>query len=394
MIDDSEHDNKVLKSRLVPVLKRVIAKNNHPYVLVYWSRHERHKDLIQNDIFINDLENRAPIGYLSASKSDYFNFDGTRTDDYDEKINSLFENIVKEISKAPVYSYLLEWENNVHLSADKTLQSVFNADMTMKEWNNNANYIFSSLGLAFLGKHFFKAGGEHKINAGKLALSSIHRDNLEHSIFNSTVSNVQELEYNQEEANPNVPTINFNLNISRDVNDISESGVVVNFQNEESSFKQLLHKLISFFGLKKIISNEKPDISEKLLKKEAETEHKRIRDEIKKEWKKIGVVVTPVCDFAQRNKVYDRVVKGLLIPTNYSQYIESSSEAIFTLPFNLAWENKEYIMALDFRYFITCDLTDKKLDPLFRLRQELLSEIQSKLSRHINRQGILVLPNK
>jgi len=391
LIDDSEHENKVLKARLVPVLKKVIAKNNHPYVLIYWSRHERHKNLIEDEIFDEDLKDRAPIAYLSATKSDYFDFDGSKTEDFDEKIVSLFQRIEKEISKSPAYSYLLEWENKVHLSADRTLQSVFNADITMKDWNNNANYIFSSLGLAFLGKHFYIAEVEHKINAGNLALSSILRDNLEHFIFNSGVSNVQELEFDREDANPNMSNINFNLNISRDVKDISESGVIIEFQEEESSFKQLLHKLISFFGLKMKIKNNKPDISEQILKKEAESEHKRIRSEIKKKWKKIGVVVTPVCDFAQRNKIYDRVVKGLLIPLDYAEYVENSSEAIFTLPFDLVWDEKEYILVLDFRYFITCDLNKEEVIPLFRLRQELLSEIQSRLSRHINRQGILVL---
>lgn len=48
-------------------------------------------------------------------------------------------------------------------------------------------------------------------------------------------------------------------------------------------------------------------------------------------------------------------------------------------------------MILDFRYFTTATLTTENVKGLFRIRQELLAEIQSKLARHINRQGILFL---
>ncbi|MDD3692191.1 MAG: hypothetical protein PHO77_08960 [Bacteroidales bacterium] len=70
LIDDSEHPNKVLKARLIPVLERVISEENYPYVLIYWTRHNEseHKDLIEKEIFNNDLANRKPIAFLSAIK--------------------------------------------------------------------------------------------------------------------------------------------------------------------------------------------------------------------------------------------------------------------------------------------------------------------------------------
>ena len=56
LIDNSEHENKVLKSRLIPVINRIISLNNYPYIIVYWSRHEHHKNLIEDDIFKSKYE--------------------------------------------------------------------------------------------------------------------------------------------------------------------------------------------------------------------------------------------------------------------------------------------------------------------------------------------------
>jgi hypothetical protein len=49
-------------------------------------------------------------------------------------------------------------------------------------------------------------------------------------------------------------------------------------------------------------------------------------------------------------------------------------------------------MILDYRYLKTTELKDERF--LFRAKQNLLSEVQSKLARHINRQGILYLEDR
>ena len=123
--------------------------------------------------------------------------------------------------------------------------------------------------------------------------------------------------------------------------------------------------------------------------------HTKIKKEIKKSWVKLAVVVTPVCDFVQKeNKIYDRIVKGLLIPSKYRNFIDEKSEAVYVLPITINYNSKEYILILDFRYFSTTELSAANATPIFRLRQELLAEIQSKLARHINRQGILFLDER
>lgn len=395
LIDDSEHPNKVLKARLIPVLERVISEENYPYVLIYWTRHNgsEHKDLIEKEIFNNDLANRKPIAFLSAIKGDYFNFDGSLTDDFNEKLDGLFDKIDILISQHPAYSHLINWENQVHLSADSTLQSIFSS-YNDSEWDNNANYTLNKLGEAYLGKHYKTAEIEEKIKGSFISLSTVFKDILEHNIQNQTIENKDSLEYTEDAVIKSINSLNLSLNTTNYVKEIAESGNVLELQDKDSVFKKILFNVLSFFNVIHSIKNENPDISQDILKKTADKQFKEIRKEIEKVWRKIYVVVTPVCDFAQKKSAYDRVVKGVLIPKKYKEFIEDRSEAVFIIPFVIEIDGIECFLVLDFRYFITTDLTQENVSGLFRIRQELLSEIQSKLSRHINRQGILLIDER
>lgn len=393
LIDNSEHSNKVLKGRLIPVLERVISEENYPYVLIYWSRHEHHKTLIEDEIFNEELGNRKPIGFLSAVKSDYFNLDGSLTDDFNNKLEELFEKINEVISEHPAYSYLINWENQVHYSADETLQNIFSPSND-SNWNNNANYTLNKLGEAYLGKHYKTAENKDKIKGSFISLSTVFKDTLEHNIQNNTINDEQNLEYDEDAVLKSVNSLNLSLNTANYIKNIKESGNVLEFNESDSVFKNLLFGILSFFKIRNSIKASDPDISTDVLKKSAGKEFKKIRKEIEKVWRKVCVVVTPICDFAQKKNIYDRAVKGLLIPIEYRDYIEDKSEAVLLIPFVIELDDNEYYLALDFRYFITTDLAQENVTGLFRIRQEMLAEVQSKLSRHINRQGILIIDER
>jgi hypothetical protein len=397
LIDNGEHENKVLKSKLIPVINRVISDNNYPYLIVYWSRHEHHKTLIENDIFENDLIAKKPIGYISAEKSTFFDLEGNNMEDFDDKIQELFKNISEKFDDYQSYKVLLDWENQVHDSADKTLQNIFSAYHQFENWTNNSNFIINKLGKAYLGNYFEGSNPEDKIKASLVSFNSIFKDTLESNVYNLEIQNPVELIYNNDETDKNliVSTINEKLNLSKDIKNLSESGNIIVYDEKEELFGKLLNRLLSLFKVRNNVKQKNGEaiLDEAILKKLTGKEFDSIKKDIKQSWKKISVVVTPVCDFVQKNNnIYDRVVKGILIPKDYREYIDDKSEAIFTCPFSINHGGIDYIMALDFRYFITTELTkENNITPIYRIRQELLAEIQSKLARHINRQGILFL---
>ena len=397
LIDDSEHENKVLKSRLLPVLDRIISKDNYPYVIIYWSRHERHKDLLENDIFSNELKLKRPIGFLSAAKSQFFNLDGQPTDDINEKIEELLAKVNSLIGSLPAYGYLVGWENQVHLSTDNTLQNVFCAYHSFESWSDNANYLINKFGKSYSGKFYDSQTPEDKLKSSFQAFNTVFMDSLEYSTSTSTIHNAVELEYDEKLVDKSsIFSINKNLLITDDRGPIDYPGAVTEDLNEKSDaiFNELLNNSIGSKSIDTEIRLDKAN-REKSTKEIGTLANKfrsGLRKSIRTNWKKIYVVVTPLCDYVQAKFANSRGVKGMLISSEYTKYIDDKSEAIFISPEFIIDESK-WVIVLNFRYFFTAHGYDgvKGLNPLFRVRLQLLAEIQSKLARHISRQGILFL---
>lgn len=372
LIDDGEHPDIVLKGKLIPVLKKVVSENNYPYVLIYWSRHQskRDKDLIEKEIFGKDLKDRKPIAYLSAIKSDFFNLKGDITDDYEDKIKGLFEKINLLISKSYSYSYLLNWENKVHISADKTLEEIFSAYNKFENWEDNANYIFNKLGLSFSGSLYKAQNAEGKIKSSYNALSIVFSDTLERSLNNCSIDNPKILEVpNNIKDFESVFNINKKLLISEEVEPIHYSGTIIEI-------------------LDKKLNKEYENLLDIILLKTTK------KDGIIGSWINIWLNVTPLCDTVQGKIVFHRLVRGILVPKEFSKSF-FSNEAIYISP-SFTYKSNDYSIILDFRQFFTLPKLRKSKNrkSIFRIRQQILAEIQSKLARHINRQGVLFLDEK
>ncbi|HTN68964.1 MAG TPA: hypothetical protein VLZ33_05830 [Dysgonamonadaceae bacterium] len=106
--------------------------------------------------------------------------------------------------------------------------------------------------------------------------------------------------------------------------------------------------------------------------------------------------VTPLCDKVQNKHRKIRAIKGIIIEEKFAENLDKKTEALFVSPpFFLENDEKSFVLVLNFRYFFTYPTDQKLLDtlmhinPIFRLRSTIISEIQSKLARHVNRQGIL-----
>lgn len=372
LIDDGEHPDKVLKARLLPVLESVISEDNYPYVIIYWSRHQtkRDKDLIEKEIFGKELVQRRPIAFLSAIKSDYFNLDGSFTDDYDDKINVLFKNIASIISKHSAYCYLLNWENKVHLSADKTLEEIFSSYNKFENWADNANYVINKLGLSYSGKAFNTKNAENKIKSSYNALNIVFSDTLENATNNCKILNSKVLKVSSSTQNlESISSINKKLLISDENDPIFYSGAVI--------------ELTGIY-----LNIEYESLLDTILKSTAK------RNDIVNKWKKIWLNVTPLCDSVQGKVIFHRLIRGFLIPKEYHKTFHTNEAVYISPPF--VFEKIDYCIVLDFRQFFTLAQMNKSKNrkSIFRVRQQLLAEIQSKLSRHINRQGILFLDDR
>lgn len=372
LLDDGVQTDKVLKARLIPVIKRIISKDNYPYLVIYWSRHQNTSDkkLIEKEIFGKDLKDRKPISFLSAVKSDFFKLDGSLTDDFDNRIAGLFSKIETLISKSPSYSYLINWENKVHISADKTLEEIFSSYNKFANWSDNANYLLNKLGSSYSGKAFESQSAKERIKSSYNALNIVFADTLENTLNNSGVTSAKKLKVSKTAKNlESVNSINKKLLISDEIEPMNYSGTVIQISDEklDAEYENLLDTILNNKGKKA---------------------------EIIASWKKMWLNVTPLCDTVQGKIVFHRLVRGILVSKEFSKTFYSN-EAIYVSP-SFTFDKKDYCIVIDFRQFFTLTQLGKSKNrkSIFRIRQQLLAEIQSKLSRHINRQGILFLDEK
>lgn len=404
---DALKTEKEIKSTIIPVLDRIISAQNYPYLLIFWSRHEQeHSDLIKK-IFLNELKDKAPISFLSLRKSDYFKLDGGKTTLHEKKIPLLFSRIKKAMNKFSIYSHIMTWENLVHEAADKTVEQVFKIEKTKNLWDKNSKYLFYKLAHSYSGKSLANQMALEQIKSGFYSLNFIFSDSLEDSILNGFAdANVEALDNSNHENHEMLYTLNKRILFSEEKSDKYSPGIIFEVhpvgQKDKHGYDDMLSTWINreiFYKTfekdsKKEIKGSKGKVRASKLKKFRENKLKELRKSMREDWKKIEVNVTPICDHVQGKSIYCRFIPGLIINSKYFSYFNSSSEAIYLSPqFKFPEKDGYYFLLLDFRFFtsILKEGFDANMKPIFRIRQTLLSEIQSKLSRHVNRQGILFL---
>lgn len=375
LLDGRDNQPKDIRSALFATIRRIISPNNYPYLLVLWSRQEKEYRSLLEELFTKDLAQCAPIAILNWIKSDFFpNF--TDAEENKENEYKIFEELKKGLSAFPAYSYLMQWENCTHNSADETIQNIFHDPHSLSNWQNSANCILDMFAKSYLGKHHDEASFEERAKASLLFLNDVYHDTLESHVVIGDYSNATDLHYEvDEECKKNIAAkINECLLLSKQYDSFRQPGCVlpvVLTQENELHF----HKLFNECFNKKELSSK---------------EAKQLKEEIYKTLQPCAVVVTPACDYAQKKMKYDRLVQGLIIEEKYRYYINSLSDTFYLSPlFEL--NGQKCSLVLNFRYFTTYDMGNESLVPMFRIRDSILAEIQSKLARHINRQGIMNL---
>lgn len=376
LLDKAKPSVKQVKSTLYGVLKRVISEKNYPYSIVLWSKQEGDYANALDELFDNELKDRAPISVTRFLKSDFFALDG-------EVIPNnldLIDEVRKVLIKNQAYSYLLNWENKVHLSADKTLQEVFSSYHSYTNWSENANYLVTKLGVSYAGRMYGSQTSKEKLKSSYNAMNIVFNDTLENMVNTQELPEVKELKYSSETKNLNtVFNLNSKLLISDEKEPMHYSGTVIKIENESEHFKSMLHKVLTDIGRQDL-------------------------DDIYKSGVQVWLNVTPLCDTIQGKVSFHRLVRGFLIKNEdltkkvkgkEKLVFDAKSEAIFMSPI-FTYNSDNYSIILDFRHFFTLSTFGKSKNrkPLFRVRQQLLAEIQSKLARHVNRQGILFLDRR
>lgn len=375
---------KDIQASIYAVINRIISKDNFPYVLIYWSKQEDEYASTVQALFENELKEKAPIAIKSFVKSDYFTLEGKPI----ENGLDLKAELIKVLLEEPSYCALISWENITHQSSNKTLQEVFGSYSSDSNWQEKTDDLLYKLGVSYSSSHFDSQDSVNKLKSSFNTLNTIFNDTLE-TVFHSFQSDFEpQFNKSEEVDSPAISSLNKKLLFSEDILPLEHPGSVLEIIDEGSDtfdlknlFGNIFNSLVSFSKAKY------PDISCKELSKK----RKELRDEIKKDAIKLAFVATPSCDFAHKKSPFHRLILGAFIKAEKKDLLVSGSEAFFCSP-SFLFNGSEFILILDFKHFFTTkSLSSTIFKPILRARQQLLAEVQSKLSRHINRQGILFI---
>lgn len=387
LLDEATHSVKELYPIIYAIMDRLIGKNSFPYVLVCWSRNlEQYEEVIGK--LQEDLKERKPICSLQLSKSDFFTLTGEETSEYSEKITTLFEKISSAIKSHTPFCNLLRWENHIHNATNNALAEGLSS-IANEEWDQTANWIFTKWGKAYSGKGFSTLSDKDKLMSSFHTLNVLLHETMEEEISKDSEDDIV-FQVDDEDRNVTLSHFNERLIFSFCQTKPKEPGRIVITPKEFTDFEESL--LFSFTPNENLVPQEIfKECSSKTQRNKAIRQYfSSIRKDVQDSWDIFKLIITPPCDFAQDKVKMCRVIPGYFVKSKYRDWFKSGSDALFISP-SFLYRKKEddYFFILDFRY-LTSEQTDVG-ESSMKIKQVVLAEILSKLSRHINRQGLLTI---
>ena len=399
-----------IKTRLMKIIKP-----GTPYALVIWSKKENdYKDAILKD-FETEFIAYKPIFCTSLPKGDIIGKAGAI-----ERIKAELE---AEIANFKSFNAFLIWEAMVNESSGKLTNEIVSLYPPDKDWNDKTKFLLYKLAEAYSGKAVHGFPDTKQLKNALYTLTLSFTENIENLIDKRIGSSFSGLISSKEHHVDNfVTVINKLLLISDGNNDITQPGNL--FLSKEQLEIQAKKNEDEFARAKERISKIPKERQEDALSREEksykkqklsieelvagglkvsndivvsalhETAYKndKLRREILQTTVSIKLNITPLCDYAQEKATLFRILPGVMIKSEYRQHLNSSTAYAYSSDADFRIDGIDYMFQFDFRYLYS--LKKEAMSGFvvkYRLKQQLLSDIQVKLGAHINRSGVLYI---
>jgi len=344
-------------STILNILKKIIGRQNSPYILIAWTKHE---ELIQEIQKFSEIA--LPFITLNLEKSKCKKSDGS----FDlEKIETKLKERMESVG---AFHLFVLWENIVHQSTNqiiKEFSSLYPAD---DQWSENLSNVVYKLALAYAGKQLDKNDSKDIIHNGLLTFNRSFMDTLENAV---------------QEFDPGEIKINFDS--AQDIPIEVRARINSKLLLQESSGNNAIYPGNIYEIEERSLSEI--DIAELFNK---EFDKYKDKDDLLNQVKHIMLEVSPPCDFAQDKWRRSRILHGVMWPQKHCHKIKKC-EYIYISP-DLEKNGSIFKLVFDLRYFTSQAFdTIRKKKASFRLKHDLLVDIQSHLARHINRPGVISL---
>ncbi len=420
-------------AQLSNTLKRII-KPGSPYIAAIWSNNqEMHTPLIR-DLFENRETQIAPISMVFLTKSDFFQYVGGNAyildPEHPNVIADLETRIDNCLNEADAIKLLIEWENSIHQASTDTVFGISNIIDKDSFWNENLKHLYYKLAHAQLGKTIINHDNTGIQHAALNTLTRSFSDQVEMWISKITIT--PEIDISNEGKNffrsingSEVKLLWKNFTYYMYINGIQKSqnklveGLRANNNNNE---RQIASDLKSHYGFisPKLNSELLFSKSPKLDFYPGNVYHKSVTGRKKRKLLKtyfpkimkkntdgtfeksdisgfrfVEVECTPVCDYSQSKSLRFRFLPGVLFKNEDQKHLDSKLKSIYQEIPPFEFNGAIYRLVFDYRLFKTVNIEDDtgfSIDNfLFRLKGELLVDIQSRISSHVSRPGIITI---
>lgn len=415
LVSDTYMPEKNITSPIKTRLMRII-KPRTPYALVIWSgKEDQYKKALLED-FESEFRDYKPIICTSLPKSNIIGKEGA--------MGKIKKELEAEIEKFKSFNAFLVWEAIVNEASGKLtndLTSLYGVD---DSWNDKTKYLLHKLSVAYAGKTTINHNDIAQLKNAMYTLSMTLSDNIENainetidskfsgliSVIPQTINNlnsmvnklllisdswddslqpgtlffcIPELEYfierNKEDWKARKQGIE---NLKPDKREVALSSTEKKFSQLESDLqkkineKRALQNRITFDSLIEKIKKDKENVD--------------LRNAILSSSVGLEINITPLCDYAQEKAVLFRMLPGIMIKAKYREYINNNSAFTYKLDGDFRIDNVDYFILFDFRCLYAVEKKElSRRHVKYRIKQQLLSDIQVKLSSHINRAGVL-----
>lgn len=420
LISGQKIPNHAIISTIAIRLQRILEPKNN-YILIYWSTKEiKYKKLI-DDAFENGLKDYKPIITISLNKAKALK-QGDNIVDY---IVEEIENKSEGFSLFKVFSL---WENLVNDSAGDLINDFIDFIGKDSDWDDNAKYVLYKLAQAYSGVQVNNKPELKQLEDALFTLNYTLLDSIENSIVTNIAKESSKLK------GVISSTKKGDISFSSLINErlfVSKNHFTGNIPGclflPEKEFEILGSKIEKQFvdfvknntlkpeGKEKILAHKKKNCDEKLKEIEFQRkafaknynvivnsiitlptddpERKTLMSKIIEESVKIEINISPLCDYAQAKMHCCRLLPGILLPEKYSSSVSTKNAYNYVADsvFNFEGENYYFVFDLRFLYSLPESRVKTRMAE-YKVRHQLLADIQLRLGNHINRSGVLLAP--
>jgi len=341
-------------------LQTVLTKNT-TYILIYWSAKEgKYRENLET-AFSSGLKEYRPVLIKSLNKA--------QAKASDNPITYIRDGLREEMRQFNSMNAFLLWESCVNNAAGTITNNLTNIFEKNSDWDKNFSNLLFTLSKAQAGTEIVKA------------LTDKEKLTTSFEIVNSTL--IENIEYGYQ-AKLGAITIS----------EIKEGGQGIQ-PVEKIKLNTSIHLLksdsLNHYFSGNVYLKELSVIGADILKHNFK--EGKLQEINNANPQLVCLDITPSCDYSQR-KNYSRILYGVKVGGAFSKSDLRDEDSRYKLCPIMEFNSASYII-LDYRHFKTFSKADFELEfpdkPKYRLRNNLLFDIQAQLSNHINRPGIVTV---